>query len=281
MGAEVSCGDELYRVDERPVLLLCGAVPAYRDLRVGDQGDDVRQLNANLHGLGYDAAAGVALDPADAAFGDGTTVALERLQEATGAGVTGALTAAGAVVLPEPVRIAAVSGRLGGPAQPGAPVLDATSATIEVQVALQGSQQAEVEPGQRARITLPDHTSVDGTVDQVGSIARAPAGPDGTPGTGPATLPASIRLDDPERVQGLAQAPVRVEITTQGVDDALSVPVTAIVGRSGGGFAVEIGRDGGRRELVAVRLGLVDATAGRVQIEGDVGEGDAVVVPSS
>jgi hypothetical protein len=56
--------------------------------------------------------------------------------------------------------------------------------------------------------------------------------------------------------------------------------VTALVGKSGGGFAVEVVRDGGRRELVAVRLGLFDAASGRVQVEGDLAEGDRVVVPS-
>jgi hypothetical protein len=56
--------------------------------------------------------------------------------------------------------------------------------------------------------------------------------------------------------------------------------VTALVGKAGGGFAVEVVRDGGRRELVAVRLGLFDTTAGRVQVEGDLGAGDQVVVPS-
>ena len=30
-GDKVGCGGVLYRVDDRPVLLLCGTVPAYRD----------------------------------------------------------------------------------------------------------------------------------------------------------------------------------------------------------------------------------------------------------
>jgi multidrug efflux pump subunit AcrA (membrane-fusion protein) len=71
-----------------------------------------------------------------------------------------------------------------------------------------------------------------------------------------------------------------VDITTKGVENALSVPVTAIVGKSGGGFAVEVVRDGGRRELVAVELGLFDTTDGRVAVEGELQEGDRVVVPS-
>jgi hypothetical protein len=72
-----------------------------------------------------------------------------------------------------------------------------------------------------------------------------------------------------------------VQITTDGVEDALSVPVTALVGKSGAGFAIEVVRAGGRRELVAVQLGLFDTAGGRVQVEGDVREGDQVVVPSS
>jgi multidrug efflux pump subunit AcrA (membrane-fusion protein) len=73
-----------------------------------------------------------------------------------------------------------------------------------------------------------------------------------------------------------------VEITTKGVANALSVPVTAIVGRSGGGFAVEVVRGDGQRELVAIKLGLFDTAGGRVQVaEGNLRVGDQVVVPSS
>jgi hypothetical protein len=63
-GDKVGCGGVLYRVDDRPVVLLCGTVPAYRALRVGSQGRDVRQLNRNLHRLGYDTDATSASTPA-------------------------------------------------------------------------------------------------------------------------------------------------------------------------------------------------------------------------
>jgi multidrug efflux pump subunit AcrA (membrane-fusion protein) len=71
-----------------------------------------------------------------------------------------------------------------------------------------------------------------------------------------------------------------VDITTKGVDNALSVPVAALVGKSGGGFAVEVVRAGERRELVAVKLGLFDTGNGRVQVEGRLETNDLVVVPS-
>lgn len=271
-GDEVGCGDVLYRVDEHPVLLLCGTVPAYRDLGMGDAGKDVRQLNRNLHTLGYGADAG------SGDFTWKTQKALEALQHDKGLAETGRLGLADALFLPEPVRIAKVTGELGGSARPGATVAQATSDTPEVQVSLDASQQGEVEKGDRARITLPGNRSVKGEVDRLGRVARAPAGPNA--GAGDATVPAYIGLDDPERARGLDMAPVQVAIATKGVRRALSVPVTAIVGRAGGGFAVEVVRDGGRRELVAVRLGLFDTTAGRVQVEGDVRRGDRVAVPS-
>jgi len=280
-GTTIGCGGELYRVDDRPVLLLCGPIPAYRGLHLGDAGNDVRQLNANLHELGVDAAAGVDLDPGDDSFTDLTAKALEQLQRDRGADPTGELHLDGAIVLPEPVRVAAVTGKLGAPAQPGEPLLDATSDALEVQVALEGSQQRSVAVGDRVQITLPSNASVAGEVDRLGTIAPAPTGPDGGDGAGPATIPAFVRLDDPAATGGLDEAPVQVEITTEGVDDALSVPLTAIVGKAGGGYAVEVVRDDGRRQLAAVELGLVDASAGRVQVRGEVAEGDRVVVPSS
>jgi peptidoglycan hydrolase-like protein with peptidoglycan-binding domain len=277
-GDKVDCGDVLYRVDDYAVLLLCGAVPAYRDLHSGDEGDDVRQLNRNLHELGYDAAAGVDIDPGDNEFTSETETALEKLQDAKGFDVTGALDVDDAVFLPKSVRIARVTGELGGSARPGAQVAQATSDTLEVQVHLEASQQGEVNKGDRAQITLPANTSVTGKVERLGRVAQAPAGQDDT--VGAATIPAYIGLDKPKKASGLDQAPVEVDITTKGVQSALSVPVTALVGKSGGGFAVEVVRDGGQRELVAVELGLFDTADGRVEVEGGLHEGDRVVVPS-
>ncbi len=278
---KVACGEELYRVDDKPVLLLCGTVPTYRGLQAGDTGNDVHQLNANLHTLGYDTGAGVEIGPDDNDFTWKTAKALEVLQHDKGLDVTGVLAIEDAVFLPESARIAKVTGELGGPAQPGAPVLSVTSDALEVQVQLDASQQGEVRNGDHAQITLPGNKSVTGKVDRLGTVAQVPAGQNGSAGPGAATISAYISLDDPAAARGLDQAPVQVDITTQGVDNVLSVPVTAIVGKSGGGYAVEVVRVGGRRELVAVKLGLFDTTAGRVQVEGDLREGDQVVVPSS
>ena len=78
VGDEVDCGGVLYRVDDRPVLLLYGTVPAYRALHVGDAGRDVRQLNRSLSVRG-----------AGAAFTTKTQKALRALQRRTGRFVQG------------------------------------------------------------------------------------------------------------------------------------------------------------------------------------------------
>jgi len=275
-GDQVDCGGVLYRVNNNPVVLLCGSTPAYRSLSKGASGPDVTELNADLVDLGY--ATHAQLDPSSDSFGAATAPALGKLQAKLGEDQTGSLDLGQAMFLPEPVRIATVTGELGASAQPGTQVAQATSDTLEVEVNLDPSQQREVKKGDRAQITLPSNTAATGTVDRLGRVAQVPTGQDNNAG---ATIPAYISLDHPQQAHSLDQAPVQVEITTKGVANALSVPVTAIVGRSGGGFAVEVVGTNGRRELVAVKLGLFD-TAGRVQvIEGDLHEGEQVVVPSS
>jgi hypothetical protein len=276
-GDRVDCGGVLYRVDDRPVLLLCGSTPAYRSLSQGASGLDVSELNANLVQLGY--ATRAQLDSSFGHFGSATASALEKLQSKLGEDRTGSLKLGQVLFLPESVRIATVTGQLGATAQPGAQVAQATSGTLEVQLALDPSQRGEVRRGDRAQITLPSNTAVTGRVDRLGRVAQVTAGQNGAAGA--ATIPAYISLDHPERARGLDKAPVQVNITTKGVETALNVPVTAIVGRSGGGFAVEVVRAEGRRELVAVKLGLFDSAGGRVQVEGELRVGDRVVVPSS
>ena len=117
----------------------------------------------------------------------------------------------------------------------------------------------------------------------MGTVAISSSASNGGGGNRNSTPTVSVEVQptDPAATGSLDQAPVQVEITTEVVDSALSVPVTALVGKSGGGFAVEVVRADGRRDLVAVKLGLFDTAGGRVQVEGDVRVGNRVVVPSS
>jgi multidrug efflux pump subunit AcrA (membrane-fusion protein) len=92
-----------------------------------------------------------------------------------------------------------------------------------------------------------------------------------------------ITLNRPKDAGKLDEAPVRVQITTDGVKNALTVPVTALMGRAGGGYVVEVADPAGgqRRRLVPVTLGMFDNDNGLVQVSGDLSAGDQVVVPAS
>jgi hypothetical protein len=282
VGDEVECGTSLYRVDDQPVLLLCGSIPAYRSLAAGDQGADAAELNADLVTLGY--ATKQQLDPASPAFTVETADALSQLQTSIGQDPSGSLPLGQVVFLPESVRVAAVTGQLGAEAQAGAPVLSATSDTSQVQVGLDPTEQYAVKVGDRVQITLPNNAVVAGRVTRVGNVVQAITGQNAGSSqnnTSDPTIPLYLSLDQPQQAQGFDQASVQVLITTAGVADALNVPVTAIVATSGGGFAVEVVRAADERTLVRVTLGLFDDSVGRVQVSGDLHAGDHVVVPPS
>jgi hypothetical protein len=75
---------------------------------------------------------------------------------------------------------------------------------------------------------------------------------------------------------------VQVAITTGSVRGALVVPVTALLARSGGGYAVEAVGAGARNRLVSVSLGLFDDAEGLVQVTAPgLAAGQEVVVPST
>ena len=137
----------LYRVNNGPVVLLHGSTPAYRTLSAGASGPDVAELNADLVALGY--ATRAQLSPKSASFGPATITAVEKLQAAVGVTQNGTLTLGQAVIEPTAVRVTSVSAQLGGSAQPGETVVQGTSTTRQVQVALSASQQTTWRSGTR------------------------------------------------------------------------------------------------------------------------------------
>jgi hypothetical protein len=299
LGRVISQGHVLYRANDRPVVLLRGSTPAYRTLSAGVSGPDVAELNADLVALGY--ATRAQLSPASASFGSATTTAVEKLQAAIGVARNGALALGEAVFEPtDAVRVTSVSAQLGGRTQPGETVMQATSTARQVQIALAASQQTEVAIGNKVSITLPDNRTTPGVVSSVATVATCPSGSgsggSGSSSAGPATdtcssngsgtsaptIAVDVTFSDPAATGRWDQAPVQVGITTASVPDALVVPVTALLARSGGGYAVEVVGAGATRHLVAVSLGLFDDADGLVQVTGaGLAAGQEVVVPST
>ncbi|HET9689763.1 MAG TPA: peptidoglycan-binding protein [Acidimicrobiales bacterium] len=300
LGATVAQGQALYRVNDTPVVLLHGTTPAYRALSAGESGADVAELNADLVALGDLAPADLGAVPG--AFGPATTAALQRLQAALGEPQTGALAVGQAVFEPGALRITALSVAPGGTAVPGQTVMTASSTTREVHVALDVSQQTDVKAGDTVTITLPDNRSTAGTVTAVGTVATclaspaagdgptsgaaAPASGDCSTGTAAssstATVDVAITPSDPGATGTWDQAPVQVGISSASVADALAVPVTALLARPGGGYAVEVVGGDGSARLVAITLGLFDDADGLVQVIGaGLSAGQRVVVPAT
>ncbi|HEX6674625.1 MAG TPA: peptidoglycan-binding protein, partial [Actinomycetes bacterium] len=99
-GSTVKRGEPLFKVDERPVVVLYGSLPLYRTLREGVKGLDVRELERNLARLGYGGlTVGDAYTAATAALVRGWQADLGRPQ-------TGTVDPGQVVFKPEPVRIA-------------------------------------------------------------------------------------------------------------------------------------------------------------------------------
>jgi peptidoglycan hydrolase-like protein with peptidoglycan-binding domain len=268
-GATRTRGQVMYRVDDRPVVLLYGATPAYRTMREGDEGDDVRQLERNLVELGYDPEGAVDVD---GEFDWATAEAVRDWQAALGVDETGRVELGQVVFLRGARRVASVTGTVGTTASPGRPVMTTTSTARTVTVELDARRQDLASEGDAQRVRLPDGTTVDATITDVGTVAKA-AAPEADP-----TVTVTLRLDRSRGVSALDAAPVDVEISTERAEGALSVPVTALLALAGGGYGLEIAEADGTR-IVAVEVGLF--ADGHVQVSGEgVDAGTDVVVPA-
>ena len=282
IGSTVASGSVLLGVDGRPVVLMDGAVPAWRDFAVGmPPGADVAQLEHDLVALGF--ATGLDLT-VDQAYTGTTAIAVERWQHALGFAETGTVLRSDLVFEPGPVRILGIPAPLGSRISDGQQALTIGSTEVMVTADVPVAQTFLVHPGDRVTVTLPAGQTVTGAVTQVSAVAGADSPSGGTSGggqqgSGPVTVPAIVVLDDPAQAAGLDQAPVTVQVTDKTVHDVLAVPITSLVALAGGGYGVYVVHAGGRR-LVAVTPGLFSGTQVQIDSAG-LRAGDRVVIPSS
>ena len=274
VGQIVKRGGTLYGISGEPVVLLYGPVAPWRAFMSGmSAGEDVAELNANLRELGYGPGLG------GDAFTSATGAAIDALQTAHGMSETGVLLLGSVVFEPGPVRVTAVTPTLGATVQAG-PVLDVTSLTRQVTIELDAAEQSDVKVGDPVQITLPDNSTTPGKVSYVGTVATVPSNSDQGGGSSTPTIEVDVTPIDPAATGHLDQAPVNVAITTGSVENALVVPVNALLALASGGYAVEVAA-GGVHHLVGVQLGLFDDADGYVQITGTtLTPGTRVVVPS-
>lgn len=276
LGHQVNEGDVLLTASGRPVIVLGGDQPSFRDLGPGMAGPDVDQLEAALLRLGYEPGtvgaaydseteqavrslyAGAGFEPAVASNGQISEIF------ASGAEVIpGSIPSAGVLVPADeiffvpalPVRVADITVGLGQSIE--GPVLTVTDANVSIDGSLPIEQSGLVRIGMPVVIDEPDlGIQTDGIISR---IADAP----GTDGVDGFHLYFEVTVDDAP--PNLVNASVRLTIAVASTsDEVLVVPITALTLAPDGSSQVQVDRDG-TLQAVEVRPGL--SAQGFVEIE--------------
>jgi peptidoglycan hydrolase-like protein with peptidoglycan-binding domain len=253
-GATVSRGRALYKIDNKPVVLLYGGLPAYRTLRSGVKGADVKQFEKNLWALGY---RGFTVDDKYTAS---TAAAVKDWQDDLGLSKTGTVETSQIRYAPAAVRVDSSSSENGAVVQPGAEMLKYTGTALVATVDLTMDAQRLADQGAAVRIEMPDGKTVAGKIVKVGTTVQQGQGDE------PDTTLIEVTIAFAGAPKGLDDASVSVGFTAAERKDVLTVPVAALLALAEGGYGVQV-VNGATTKIVAVRTGLF--ADGKVEISGD------------
>ncbi len=286
-GSDLVRGQSAFSIDEEPVVLLYGDLPAWRALSTSsDDGPDVLQLELNLVALGYGADVTV-----DQTFTSQTAAALKALETALGQSAPdGALDPGEVVFSSGPIRVDDVLTR-GTTVSAGTSVITAallekatdsvadnvvttaSTPTQAVTFTIASSDQGTFAVGDAVVVVLADDRLADGVVSALSDTPRR----NGTGPTADLVLDATISITTvPDG--GLIEGAANVRMTDQVKNGLTMVPVRALVALEGGGYAVSVVDDAGVSSYAPVEAGLFQD--GWVEITGDVSPGDMVQVPA-
>jgi membrane fusion protein, multidrug efflux system len=264
-GTVVRRGEQLYGVDARPVVLMYGPVPTYRELAPGVVGPDVAQFEQNLRELGY---TGYTVDDT---YSAATAEAVVRWQEDIGLPETGVIELGRVVFLPGEVRVAGTDLHVGGIVEQDGPALDYTGTERVVVADVEVATLTGLAAGTPVTVLLPGRVEVAATVRSFGAAADAgdaaeAAASDGGEADGPPTVPVTVVPGDQAAVTGMDGVPVSVRITGDSRENVLAVPVAALLALREGGYGVQL-VEGGVARVVAVTTGMF--ASGLVEVTGD------------
>jgi peptidoglycan hydrolase-like protein with peptidoglycan-binding domain len=272
VGTVISLGQTVFEVDGAPgPALLYGARPMWRTLQNGvDDGVDVAQLEYNLAVLGYTDNGNMTVDDH---FSSATTAAVEAWQTARGLTANGVVQPSDIVYEPGAVRVASLTASLGDSAS--GEIMQVTDTTELVHVALDPTDSSFVKIGAPVSVTLADNRVVSGVYYSLGSVATTSSSGGGG-GGGNTSTTVDLWIAFPKLPSGLLdQEPVSAALVTDRAANVLSVPTSALLALSEGGYALQVVQPDGSTKLVGVQTGKF--AGGFVQVSGAISEGQRVV----
>jgi peptidoglycan hydrolase-like protein with peptidoglycan-binding domain len=265
-GATISRGEAIFRLDNKPVTLLYGSLPAYRPLSTDVKGTDVKQLEQNLWALGYRGFT------VDATYGSSTASAVKKWQGDLGRPRTGSVDPSQIVYAAGEVRVDSLSTQVGTVIGPGAAVERVTGTSAMATVGLDVSSARLAKRAAKVQVTLPDGKVVPGEISKIVMVVSP--GENG----GAATTRIQVTIQFASAIESPGAAAVTVAFTAGRRPNVLAIPVTALVALAEGGYGVQV-VDGGTTRIVAVATGLF--ADGKVEITGNgLQAGMKVAIPS-
>ena len=265
-GTTISRGKPLFRLDNKPVTLLYGSLPAYRRLLPGVKGSDVRQFEQNLRALHY---RGFTVDET---YSSTTASAVKTWQSELGLIASGTVDPSQIVYAAGEVRVDSLSTQVGTVIGPGAAVERVTGTSPLATVALDIRSARLVNRGATVQVTQPDGKVVAGRIIKAAMVVSP--GENGEVAT--TRIRVTIRFDSP--IESMGTAAVTVAFTAGRRPNVLAVPVTALLALAEGGYGVQV-VDVSTTRIVAVQTGLF--ADGKVEITGTgLQAGMKVAMPS-
>ena len=265
-GDEVSQGSTLYLVNQRPIVVAEGSVPAYRAIGDGAEGEDVVQLQGMLASLGHFSG------DADGKAGYRTVAAIKSWQTSMGVPATGAVELGDVIYVPDlPARVSVddeVIAR-GKSVSGGEPVLLGLPSSPRFTLPVTEAQSAMIPTGTPVQITSPGGNAWEAVAGDRASEAQSQAVVVTLTGTEGQTICADECGEVPVTGEALLPSKIIIVPTVQG----LVVPSSALMTDVSGQIVV-IDAGGARRPVT-----VVASARGMSAIEG-VEAGARVRIPA-
>ncbi len=266
-GSVIDQGDPLVWIDNEPVILLYGELPAWRRISTRVEGPDVMQLEVALSEMGFNPDG--ALFTIDEEFTSSTKGAVEEWQASVGMVADGVVDQGEILFREGPINVNSVLVEVGDQIGSGTPILTTSKNDFSVSFSLPAVDRDTVPVGTAVTITLPDLRKVEGTVSEISAVASSSQ-------SFGSVFAAIVQLSDASQVADIEQVPVTVEVVTDRRDSVVAVPVQALLALLEGGYAVEV-KTPTDLALVPVEVGFY--ASGWIEVGGEISPGDLVVVP--